>query len=84
MPIGKIVRRMLAMCPAAWRLTMLSLRLGCALLAFALLLLAAWRSDPVGRWIFYIRAQSLNEICQAVLLVAMLAAAIVEDRHTAR
>ena len=84
MPVKKIFRRMLAMCPAAWRITLASLRIGCLLLAAALLLLAAWRADPVGSRILYIRAHALNESCQALLLVSMLAAAIVEDQHTER
>ena len=84
MPVKKIFRRMLAMCPAAWRITLASLRIGCLLLAAALLLLAAWRADPVGSRILYIRAHALNERCQALRLVSMLAAAIVEAQHTAR
>ncbi len=78
----KTLRRMLAMCPAAWAVSIRTLQLGCVLLLGAILLLIRCDGDLMGRYELYISAMSLNEACQSVLLVGTIAGVCIEDLKT--
>ena len=73
--LKKIVHRMLGMCPAAWRLFLLSIQASCALLLVSLmLLLGVLPSSDGGRL-----AAALYELPQALLLIGLLSSVCVED-----
>lgn len=79
MKIKAIVQRMLRMCPAAWELQVRSWQLCCTLLAGAILLLVVCDGDLLRRYDLYIQAVSFKELSQAILLLAALGPALVED-----
>ncbi len=75
----KTLRSMIAMSEGAWLLTLRGVQLGCALLLGAIVLLIDCGGDLITNYRQYITALSLNELCQAVLLVSLLASVCVED-----
>ena len=83
MKIKAIVRRMLAMCPAAWYIFLRSLQLSCLLLFCAVVLLMHGESVGYEHDLF-LTAMSLQESAQSLLLVAVLLSAIVEDAQSGR
>ena len=75
--IKAVYRRMLGMCPAAWRIFLVSLQLSCALLFASLLLhtgvFAA--GDHAAKQL----AAALYELPQSVLLIGLLVSVCLED-----
>ena len=84
MKIRAIVQRMLLMCPAAWYIFLRSLQLSCFLLFCAFLLLLGWEQAVYEQYHLYLTAMSLQESAQALLLVAVLLSALVEDASRGR
>lgn len=75
----KVLRRMLEMCELSWLLLMRGLQLSCALLFAAFLLLLGAGEPSAANCGTYAMARELFRLPQAVLLVAMLAGAIIEE-----
>ncbi len=80
MIIKKIIRRMLAMHPAAWYIFINSIKLSCAILAVSVLLFAAG-SEPYQDSLIS-AAIALSELPQAILLLAVIVSVCIEDRLT--
>ena len=79
MKLKKTVRRMLCMCPAAWDVFILSVKLTAFLLFCAFLLLLSWNGGMQGSYTAYMTAMALYEIGQSVLLVGVLFSVCIED-----
>jgi hypothetical protein len=79
MKLTASVRRMLQMCPTAWRIFLRCLQLSCFLLICAALLLIAWNGDYIGSFRFYQLSASLQEMAQLALLGAVIVPPCVED-----
>lgn len=70
-----VLHRMLAMCPAAWRVYLFSLQLSCALLLLSLMLYTGVLPEPGGSHL----AAAFYELPQAVLLIGLIGSVCVED-----
>ena len=79
MKLSAPVRRMLQMCPAAWRIFLSCLQLSCFLLICAALLLIAWDGDYIGSFRFFQLSATLQEMAQLALLGAVILPPCVED-----
>ena len=79
--LKKTLRRMLSMCPAAWYIFIRTLQLVSLLMlcAFALLLKAQGAEDG---YTLRMTAAALNEISQALLLIAVIFSVCLEDVFT--
>ena len=66
---------MLDMCPAAWRVFLLSLQLSCVMLILSLMLYTGVLPEPGGTRL----AAALYEMPQAVLLIGLLVSVCLED-----
>ena len=73
----KALRNMSTMCDEAWYILMGTLKLSCAMLFCAYLLLI-W---PQSGYDEIMLASALAETPQGLLLIAILASALLEDRH---
>ena len=73
----KALRNMSTMCDEAWYILMGTLKLSCAMLFCAYLLLI-W---PQCGYDEIMLASALAETPQGLLLIAILASALLEDRH---
>lgn len=73
----KALRNMSTMCDEAWYIWMGTLKLSCAMLLCAYLLLI-W---PQCGYDEIMLASALAETPQGLLLIAILASALLEDRH---
>ncbi len=78
MKIKPVVRRMLSMCPDAWYIFIRSIQL-CCLLLCAFILLLEWNGSMSEKYELYKTAMALSEICQALLLIAVIASVCIED-----
>ena len=76
----KLIQRVLSMCQISWELLIRSLQLSCVLLFCSFVLFM--HTGPLTIWNFdtYQLARELATLPQAILLVAMLAGAIIEER----
>lgn len=79
MKIFAVIRRMLQMCPAAWRVFLRCLQTSCFLLVCASLLLIAWDGDYIRSFRFYQLSTTLQEMAQLSLLGAVILPPCVED-----
>ena len=79
MKIKPVVRRMLSMCPDAWYIFIRSIQLCCLLLLCAFILLLEWNGSMSEKYELYKTAMALSEICQALLLIAVIASVCIED-----
>ena len=79
MKLKATVRRMLAMCPAAWYILIRTLQLCCVLLLCSIALLHARGSSMSEGYTLYRTALALNETAQALLLIAVLLSVCIED-----
>ena len=75
--IRKAIRRMSRMCGEAWYIFMGTLKLGCAMLLCAFMLLIS----PDCGYEKTMLAAALAETPQGLLLVAFIASALLEERH---
>ncbi|MBR0208083.1 MAG: hypothetical protein IJQ43_04220 [Oscillospiraceae bacterium] len=75
--IRKAIRRMSRMCDEAWYIFMGTLKLSCAMLLCAFMLLVSPDSGYDGAML----AAALAETPQGLLLVAFIASALLEDRN---
>ena len=75
--IRKAIGRMSRMCDEAWYIFMGTLKLGCAMLLCAFMLLVS----PQCGYENTMLAAALAETPQGLLLVAFIASALLEDRH---
>ena len=75
--IKKTMRRMARMCDEAWYIWMGTLKLSCAMLLCAFILLAS----PQTGYERTMLAAALAETPQGLLTVAFIASALLEDRH---
>ena len=73
----KAICRMSRMCPEAWYIWMGTLKLSCAMLLCAFMLLSAPQSGFENTML----AAALAETPQGLLLVALIASALLEERH---
>lgn len=76
----KVIRRMLSMCEISWELLIRALQLSCVLLFCSFMLFLS--SGPLTIWNYdtYKLAQEFSTLPQAILLVAMIAGAVIEER----
>ncbi len=81
MKLRAAIRRMLQMCPEAWRIFLRLLQLSCFFLLCALMLLIGWDGDPLSSYRFLQLSGTLQEMAQLALLGAVLIPPIVEERH---
>lgn len=72
------VKRMLLMCPQAWYIFIRTLQLSAALLLFAVFLLIENESRS-GCYQLYRTAWALYELPQALILIAGIGAACIDD-----
>ena len=79
MKIRKTYRRMISMCPLSWYITKRTLQLCCVLLIGACALLCQYSGDLSESYELYMTALSLNEISQALLLIAVICSVTIED-----
>lgn len=79
MLIRDIIRRMLEMSPIAWQYFIHSLKLCCAALFAAFILLAEAQSGHGGSYELYMSAGALEESVRAALLVTVLFSVCIED-----
>ena len=82
MKLTAILRRMLSMCPEAWYIFRRGLQLSAFLMLCAFVLLLEWNGNMLEHYDLYMTAISLMEVTQALLLVSVLAAAIIEDAQS--
>ena len=75
--IRKTIRRMSRMCDEAWYIFMGTLKLSCAMLLCAFMLLVS----PDGGYERTMLASALAETPQGLLLVALIAAALLDEKH---
>ena len=75
--IKKAIRRMSRMCDEAWYIFMGTLKLSCAMLLCAFMLLAS----PDCGYDKAMLAAALAETPQGLLMIALIASALLEDRH---
>jgi hypothetical protein len=75
--IRKAIRRMSRMCDEAWYIWMGTLKLSCAMLLCAFMLLCA----PQPGFENTMLAAAFAETPQGLLLVALIASAFLEERH---
>ena len=73
------VRRMLRMCPAAWRIFLRCLQMSSFLLVCAALLLIAWDGDYIHSFRFFQLSATLQQMAQLALLGAVILPPCVED-----
>ena len=78
----RVLRRMLGMCDLAWEVTERALALCCVLLFCAFMLLADAGGYSAETYATYRLAWELACTPQWILLLAVLAAAVIEDRRT--
>ena len=71
------MRRMVTMCDEAWYILMGTLKLSCVMLLCAFMLLTA----PHPGYEQFMLAAALSETPQGLLMVALIASALLEDRH---
>ena len=74
--IRKAIRRMSRMCGEAWYIFMGTLKLSCAMLFCAFLLLISSSSYDQT-----MLAAALAETPQGLLMIALIASALLEERH---
>lgn len=84
MKLRKTVRRMLEMCPAAWYIFIVSVKLTAFVLFCAFLLLLAWQGSMAEGYTQYMTAMSLYEIGQGLLLIGVVFSACIEDAQSSR
>lgn len=84
MKIRKTLHRMLRMCPEAWYIFMLSVKLTVLLLFCAFVLLLECGGSIYEKYELYMTATSLFETGQALLLIGVLFSVCIEDIHTGR
>ena len=77
----KVLRRMLNMCEASWELLMRSLQLSCVLLFSAFMLFLSNGPLSAQNYDTYRLACEFTTLPQAILLVAMIAGAVIEERR---
>jgi hypothetical protein len=77
MVIRKAMRRMSRMCDEAWYIFMGTLKLSCAMLLCAFMLLIS----PCCGYDRIMLAAALAETPQGLLIVAFIASVLLEDRH---
>jgi len=77
MKIKATIRRMLTMCPQAWYIFIRTIQLSAALLLLAVFLLIAHQSS--GSYQLYETAWALFELPQALILIAGIGSACIED-----
>lgn len=82
MKIKMILGRMLTMCPEAWYIFMLAVKLTAFLLFCAFALLLECGGDLTEHYRLYMTAISLNETGQALLLIGVLFSVCIEDLHS--
>lgn len=82
MKLMKIFDRMLRMCPEAWYIFLRSIQLCVFLLLCCFVLLLEWDGSMMEGYRLYMTASALNEICQALLLIAVLGSVIIEDAQS--
>ena len=75
--IGKAMRRMSRMCDEAWYIFMGTLKLSCAMLFCAFMLLIS----PNCCFDQTMLAAAMAETPQGLLMVALIASALLEERH---
>ena len=73
----KAIRRMSRMCDEAWYIFMGTLKLSCAMLLCAFMLLVS----PNAGYENMMLAAALAETPQGLLMIALIASALLEDRH---
>ncbi len=81
MPFRKILQRAGRMCPAAYLIQKLSLIWACILLTGSLLLLEGTLPLSPATYGQYRTAQELSRTASAVLLIGVIGAVCVEERH---
>lgn len=84
MKLRKTIGRMLDMCPAAWYIFMISVKLTAFLLLCAFVLLLGWRGSMEHGYTQYMTAMSLYEIGEALLLIGVLFSVFIEDAYSSR
>ena len=84
MKLRMTLRRMLRMCPEAWYIFIVSVKLTAFLLLCAFTLLLDWNGSMQLGYRQYMTAMSLYEIGQALLLVGVLFSALIEDAQAKR
>lgn len=77
-----ILNRMLSMCPEAWYIFRRSLQLSAFLMLCAFALLVEWGGCMIEKYTLYMTATALMEICQALLLIAVIASVCIEDHQS--
>lgn len=77
MKLKATVNRMLTMCPQAWYIFIRTIQLSAVLLLLAVFLLIAHQSS--GKYELYRTAWALYEIPQALILIAGIGAACIDD-----
>ena len=75
--IRKAIRRMSRMCDEAWYIFMGTLKLACAMLLCAFMLLTV----PQPGYDTLMLASALAETPQGLLILALIASALLEERH---
>lgn len=75
----KLLRRILAMSPPAWEITLRSLQLSCVMLFCSWMLLAGAGTYSIETNYVYQLAYELARLPQAVLLAAVIAGAVIEE-----
>ena len=84
MKIKKIIHRMLRMCPDAWYIFMLSVKLTAFILLCAFVLMLDSHGSICENYKVYMTAMSLYETGQALLLIGVLFSVFIEDVYTGR
>ena len=79
MKLRKAIHRMLVMCPAAWYIFMLSIKLTAFILFCAFALLLSWGGSMEEGYRQYMTAMNLYETGQALLLIGVLFSVCIED-----
>ena len=81
MIIIRILRRAAKMCPAAYAVQKLSLTIACALLLFAVLVLAFSGGFSIHTYRSFRLVYGLLETGSSVLLIGVLGAVLIEERQ---
>jgi len=84
MKLRAVLRRMLSMSEMAWYIFIRSIQLSCFLLFCAFILMLKCGGSESGGYELYMTARSLYELPQALLLIAGIASACIDELQSGK
>lgn len=82
MKIKLTIKRMLSMCPNAWYIFIKSLQAAGLMHFCSFMMLLQWNGSMMKNYELYMTAIALQESAQALLIVAIIMSAFIEDHSS--